>query len=39
MIERLRGEQLDMITAVRVPTSRAAYRPGHRLGNRVLTRP
>jgi len=38
MIERLRAEQLDMVTAVRVPTSRAAYRPGHRFGNRVLTR-
>jgi glycosyltransferase involved in cell wall biosynthesis len=38
MIERLRAEQLDMVTAARVPTSSAAYRPGHRSGNRVLTR-
>jgi len=37
MIERLRSEQLDMITAVRVTSSRGAYRPGHVLGNRVLT--
>lgn len=38
MIERLRAEQLDMVSAVRVPISRAAYRPGHRFGNRVLTK-
>jgi len=38
MIERLRAEQLDMVTAARVPASPAAYRPGHRFGNRVLTR-
>ena len=37
MIEQLRAEQLDMVTAVRVTSSRAAYRSGHRFGNRVLT--
>jgi hypothetical protein len=38
MIERLRGQQLDMVTAVRTPESSAAYRLGHRSGNRVLTK-
>src|SRR3990172_4124096 len=37
MIEQLRAEQLDMVTAVRVTSSRAAYRSGHRFGNRLLT--
>ena len=37
MIERLRAEQLDMVTAVRVATQRSAYRPGHRFGNALLT--
>jgi glycosyltransferase involved in cell wall biosynthesis len=38
LVERLRTEQLDMVTAVRVPESAAAYRPGHQFGNRILTR-
>jgi glycosyltransferase involved in cell wall biosynthesis len=37
MISKLLGESLDMVNAVRVESSTAAYRRGHRLGNRVLT--
>ncbi|HWP85581.1 MAG TPA: glycosyltransferase family 2 protein [Terriglobia bacterium] len=37
MVERLCAEQLDMVTGVRVPQSRGAYRPGHVFGNRLLT--
>lgn len=37
MVSLLLDEQLDMVTGVRVATATAAYRPGHRLGNRVLT--
>jgi len=37
MIERLLQERLDMVVAVRVDREEAAYRPGHRLGNRLLT--
>ena len=37
MIERLRSQQLDMVSAVRLSSSRAAYRPGHVFGNRLLT--
>ena len=37
MIERLRSEQLDMVSGARVTQSRGAYRPGHVFGNRVLT--
>ncbi len=37
MIERLRAEQLDMINGFRVATARTAYRPGHRLGNAVIS--
>jgi glycosyltransferase involved in cell wall biosynthesis len=37
MIRMLAGQQLDMVTGVRVDTSRESYRRGHRLGNRVLT--
>jgi hypothetical protein len=37
MIEHLHSEQLDMVTAVRVPTTQEAYRPGHQFGNRALT--
>lgn len=40
MVAMLLEERLDMVTAVRVTGSAAAgaYRPGHRLGNVVLTR-
>ena len=37
LIERLVGERLDMITGVRRDTAKAAYRPGHRFGNWMLT--
>lgn len=37
MIQRLMRERLDMVVAVRVDSEEAAYRPGHRLGNRLLT--
>lgn len=37
MIRMLLEERLDMVTGVRVSDAAAAYRPGHRLGNRVLT--
>lgn len=38
MIAHLLKERLDMVVAVRVDSSEAAYRPGHRAGNRLLTR-
>ena len=37
MIGLLTQDRLDMVTGVRVTDAVAAYRPGHRLGNRVLT--
>ncbi len=37
MIERLVGNRLDMVVATRVDGEDAAYRPGHRAGNRLLT--
>jgi len=37
MIRMLLDERLDMVTGVRVTDAAAAYRPGHRFGNRVLT--
>src|SRR5262245_30141658 len=37
MIARLVAERLDMVCAVRVDREEAAYRPGHRAGNRLLT--
>ena len=37
MVERLIAEQLDLVTGVRVSHSAGAYRPGHVLGNRLLT--
>jgi len=38
LIRRLRDHGLDMVVAARVAASTAAYRPGHRLGNYVLTK-
>ena len=38
MIERLLEDRLDMVVAARVDREEAAYRPGHRTGNRLLTR-
>ena len=37
MIQRLVEDRLDMVTGVRVTEAAAAYRPGHKLGNAVLT--
>ena len=37
MIERLTNECLDMVVAARVDHEKAAYRLGHRTGNRILT--
>lgn len=37
MIARLLDEQLDMVNGARVTNVEAAYRPGHRLGNAMLT--
>ena len=37
MVERLVSEQLDMVNGARVTSREAAYRPGHRWGNRMLT--
>lgn len=37
MIERLIEERLDMVVARRIDQAEAAYRPGHRTGNRLLT--
>jgi glycosyltransferase involved in cell wall biosynthesis len=37
MIARLLDEQLDMVNGARAARTAGAYRPGHRLGNAVLT--
>jgi glycosyltransferase involved in cell wall biosynthesis len=37
LIAKLRAETLDMVTATRVEQAKAAYRPGHRFGNALLT--
>jgi glycosyltransferase involved in cell wall biosynthesis len=37
MVDLLRSERLDMVTGVRVGHAVAAYRRGHRMGNRVLS--
>jgi glycosyltransferase involved in cell wall biosynthesis len=37
MMHKLLSEHLDMVVGVREAESQAAYRAGHRLGNRVLT--
>ncbi|MDG6094151.1 glycosyltransferase family 2 protein [Acetobacter sp. AN02] len=37
LIAAARDGQLDMVNGARVTDRQAAYRPGHRLGNRVLT--
>jgi glycosyltransferase involved in cell wall biosynthesis len=37
LIARLVDDNLDMVVGKRIETHVAAYRPGHRLGNRVLT--
>ncbi len=37
MVEMLLRDRLDMVNGARVSDAQAAYRPGHRLGNAVLT--
>src|SRR6201988_2353345 len=37
MIEALLSDHLDMVVGFRVDQAEAAYRPGHRTGNRMLT--
>ncbi len=37
MIERLLDDRLDMVVASRIDREQAAYRAGHRTGNRLLT--
>ena len=37
MIQRLIEDRLDMVTGVRITQAAAAYRPGHRFGNAMLT--
>src|SRR5437588_1437014 len=37
MIEKLQADRLDMVVGLRVDQAQAAYRPGHRTGNRMLT--
>src|SRR3984957_18800784 len=37
MIEKLIGDRLDMVVASRIDRDAAAYRPGHRTGNAMLT--
>src|SRR6201996_1170244 len=37
MIEKLKSDHLDMVVGFRVDQSEAAYRPGHRTGNLMLT--
>lgn len=37
LIEKLLAEKLDMVVGSRVDQEEAAYRPGHRFGNKVLT--
>jgi glycosyltransferase involved in cell wall biosynthesis len=37
LVDKLVTENLDMLVGKRVETDKAAYRMGHRLGNRVLT--
>ena len=37
LIEALLEQELDMVVGARVEQGSAAYRPGHRFGNRILT--
>lgn len=37
LIERLAHDGLDMVNCARVPAADGAYRPGHRMGNRILS--
>lgn len=37
LVDKLADERLDMVVGRRIETHQAAYRAGHRLGNKVLT--
>ena len=37
LISEMRSRDLDMVNCARIPVADAAYRAGHKLGNRVLT--
>ena len=37
MVRQLTEHRLDMVTAMRLPAGHDAFRPGHRIGNRVLS--
>ena len=37
MVEMLLTNSLDMVNGARVATTKSAYRPGHRFGNKLLT--
>jgi glycosyltransferase involved in cell wall biosynthesis len=37
MVAQVSGQRLAMLVARRVPSSSSAYRPGHRVGNRMFT--
>jgi hypothetical protein len=37
MVEKLLGERLDMVVGARADREKAAYRRGHRTGNRILS--
>jgi glycosyltransferase involved in cell wall biosynthesis len=37
MVNKLLDDRLDMVVAARIDRDQAAYRPGHRAGNRLLT--
>ncbi len=37
LIKKLTDDQLDMVVGARVDQEQAAYRPGHRFGNKMLT--
>lgn len=37
LVGHLRDNNLDMVNCARIPSAEVAYRPGHRLGNRLLT--
>lgn len=37
MVERLLNESLDMVNGARIAETTGAYRPGHALGNKLLT--
>jgi glycosyltransferase involved in cell wall biosynthesis len=37
LVDQMLRDDLDMVNCARIPVDSAVYRPGHRLGNRLLT--